>query len=142
MKKESEEVITRHIGPLAKRLGWKADLSGDGSKDYSSGAIRVRVLDDGGSLKMMVGPALHMDQALSVSEFKDTVDEPAPKGHWQLSIEEQCAYIEEIWEWLGRVMTEEGMRRILHALRGGPQAGLQRGGGVLAELGRRVSCES
>jgi hypothetical protein len=98
-----DQVIANSIQPLANRFHWKvidSEVSDRiASRDYIAGNLFIRVLNHLGLLAMELGSAHNKGQLRSVSLFKDLL-EPPWQGHWNLSIQQQCEFVEKHWEWL------------------------------------------
>jgi len=97
------QVIADSIQSPADRLQWKvidSDASStSASRDYVAGNVFIRVVNDRGRLAMELGPAHNKGRLRSVYLFKDLL-EPPSQGRWNLSIQQQCDFIETHWEWL------------------------------------------
>jgi hypothetical protein len=53
-----------------------------------------------------IGPAHDKAQLRSASFFKDLLD-PASLGRWNLSIQQQCDFMEKHWAWLQHNLDRE-----------------------------------
>ena len=100
--RDLDEVIKSQIGPLINRLGLVkagAGTSGPFSfRDYVSGNLTMRILNERGLLGIEVGPTNQQGDFRAVGIFKDALM-PPPSGRWNLSIEQQCEFIEANWDW-------------------------------------------
>ena len=106
--KHLQDVITAHIEPLALRRNWKevrSKVSGIASlQDYVAGNLYFRISSNRGLVEIEIGSCA--DNLRAVSFYKDLLL-PPPLGHWNLSVEQACCFIEEEWDWLMKHLSRD-----------------------------------
>jgi hypothetical protein len=95
--------VSHKLAPLAEQLGWK-QTSIEASYnaeccEYESENLIIRIVVDKGVSEISIGSRQNPEQLRDVSFFKDYLN-PLKKGHWNLSVQQQCEFIEQHWSWL------------------------------------------
>jgi hypothetical protein len=102
------QVIAAQIAPLAQRRQWTEVQSEQSSRaslrDYVAGNLYFRISSDRGLIEIEIGSCA--DDLLAVSFYKDLLSPPS-LGHWNLSVEQACGFIDEEWDWLMEHLSRE-----------------------------------
>jgi hypothetical protein len=119
MIEQLDKVITTYVLPLVQRHQWKMVASHSSSRgavrDYAAGNLYIRISLDRGLFDIEVGPVHSNNDLRNVSFFKDLI-EPPMNGRWNLSIEQQCDFIEKHWHWLNESLSNDKAAQTIRAL--------------------------
>ena len=112
---ELDAMISSKLLPLLERHGATALCGGESNnhafRDYVFANIHLRISNDRGLLDIEIGPAGESDLR-SVSFYRDLLN-PPDLGHWNLSIEEQCDFLEQHWMVLNERLSRERARKTI-----------------------------
>ena len=118
MMQQLDQIITGQILLLAKRRLWKETRKNESSivafRDYIADNLYIRISNDRGCFDMEIG-SLGGNDLRCVSFYKDLLT-PSAQGHWHLSIEQQCEFLEQHWAWLNENLHNENATRTVQKL--------------------------
>ncbi|MCB2386852.1 hypothetical protein [Thalassolituus alkanivorans] len=113
------EVISKYVNPLISKSKWaleKERASGLGAlKEYSCENVYIRIVNDRGIFDMEIGSKYNQEQLRCVSFFKDW-QSPPKRGKSNLSIEQQCHFLNENWESLNALLSQKEAHKTIGAV--------------------------
>ncbi|WP_432461016.1 hypothetical protein [Agarivorans sp. QJM3NY_25] len=112
-------VISEFVEPLILKYQWTLDneiASGMGAiKEYVGKEIYIRVVNDRGLLDIEIGSKHDKERLRCVSFFKDWKTPPW-RGQSNLSVGQQCAFLNENWSQLNELLNEKNANQTIKAV--------------------------
>ena len=117
--KEQLETIVTKLDPVINRFNCKkvdeSFTSISASMDYVADNLYLRLSVDRRLSEIKIGSVYYVDHLRCLSFFKEMLDPPA-HGQWNLSIEQQCMFLVDQWDYLNNVLDKDNVMATIHTM--------------------------